>query len=145
MVGIISVLTALIGLSYNGLGLITSIRGGFSELVTERGLSYFYPAFYVMSAICVLCYLLLLGCGVDLIRVRLRWSRLLTGVLIFEIIYFIAVSASWMAPTLGKSVAAATGVANGGMMFQFGILFPLWAPLVLYWARRRLEYKSRPT
>jgi hypothetical protein len=37
------------------------------------------------------------------------------------------------------SVGAATGIANGGLMAQFIILFPLWAPLVVWWARKKLQ------
>ena len=98
-----------------------------SPTITQRGLSYFYPAFYTMSAVCVVCYVLLLACSTALLRSRVRWSGLLTGVLVFEVVYFFAVAALWMVPTIGQSVAGATGVANGGLMAQFIILFPLWA------------------
>jgi hypothetical protein len=60
-------------------------------------------------------------------------------VLLFEVIYFLSVSLLWTRLTSGMSVAAATGVANGGLMVQFVILFPLWGPLVLWWAKKRLD------
>jgi hypothetical protein len=136
---VVALLAALLGLWYNGTTMLIAIRGGFSKTIKEPGLSHFYPAFYTMSAICVVCYLLLLACGIALLRSRVRWSQLLTGVLIFEVVYVFVVAALWMAPTIGRSVAAATGLANGGLMAQFIILFPLWAPLALWWAGRRLE------
>lgn len=59
--------------------------------------------------------------------------------LLFEIVYFFSLGMLWLAPSMGMSVAAATGVANGGLMAQFLILFPLWAPLLAFWARRHLN------
>ena len=90
-----------------------------------------------MSGICVCCYVILLVCGIELVRSRLRWSRLATFVLLFEVGYFFAVGTLWLQPTFGKSIAAATGVANGGLMAQFVVLFPLWGPLLLWWVNSR--------
>jgi hypothetical protein len=143
IVGAIAVLTALCGLYYNSASLSTALCGGFSDLVGQHEVTYFYPAFYVMSGICIVCYLLLLVVGVDLLRARLRWSRFLTGVLIFEVVYFFSIGVLWLMPNVGMSVGAATGVANGGLMVQFIILFPLWAPLVLRWAKKKSE-QDRP-
>lgn len=142
IVGAVAVLTALFGLYYNGRSIVVALRGGFSDFVAQRGLTYFYAAFYLMSATCVICYLLLLVLGVGLLLVRLRWSRLLTGVLIFEVVYFLTISFLWVLPGVGISIAAATGVTNGGLMPQFIILFPIWAPLVLWWARRKIEHEK---
>jgi type IV secretory pathway VirB2 component (pilin) len=139
IVGAVGTIAGLLGLCYNGMTLTVAFRGGFSDLVKQHGLSVFYPAFYTMSGICVGCYLLVLACGIALLRGRLRWARFLTGVLLFEVIYFLSVSLLWTRLTSGMSVAAATGVANGGLMVQFVILFPLWGPLVLWWAKKRLD------
>ena len=73
----------------------------------------------------------LIGCAIDMLRLRARSGRLLSLVLLFEVCYFFAVGFFWMEPTIGQSIAAATGVANGGMMAQFLILFPIWAPILL--------------
>lgn len=139
IVGLVATVASLFGLWINGTTIVTALRGGFSGLVNQQGLSYFYPAFAVMSGICILCYVLLLVLGIDLLRSRLRWSRLLTGLLIFEVVYFFSIALFWLVPSIGMSVGAATGVANGGLMFQFIILFPLWAPLILWRARRKSE------
>jgi len=145
VIAVVALLTALFGLYYNGISMFTAIIGGFSDLTTQHGLSHFYPAFYTMSAVCILCYALLLTCSIALLRSRLRWSRLLTGVLIFEVVYFFVVAVLLKAPTIGLSIAAAMGVANGGLMVQFIILFPLWAPFALRWASRRLENETLAT
>src|SRR5439155_15928400 len=123
IVGLVATLASLCGLWYNGTTIVTALHGGFSDLVSKLGLSYFYPAFSLMSGICILCYLLLLVFGIDLLRARLRWSWFLTGVLLFEVIYFFSIALFWLVPSIGMSVGAATGVANGGLMAQFIILF----------------------
>jgi len=115
---------------------IVAIRGGFSELVTQQKLTYFYLAFGIMSGICVTSYLLLLACSADLLRRRLRSVRLLTGILIFEVVYFFSIRALWLIPGGGLSIGAATGVANGGLMAQFVLVFPLWGPLLVCHAKR---------
>ena len=137
IVGVIAVVTAVLGLCYNAMGVMSAMRGAFNPMLRQNDLPYFYPAFFIMSGICVFCYVVLLVCGVDLIRSRLRWSRLVILVLLFEVGYFFAVGSMWLESTIGYSVAAASGVANGGLVAQYIILFPIWGPLVLWWAKSR--------
>ena len=138
IVGVAGLLAASFGLWYNGGSILVAVSGGFSEFRKQQHLTYFYLAYWTMSAICIALHLLLVICCLDLLRGKLRWSWLLTGLLLFEVLYFVSIGALWLLPTaIGKSIAAATGVANGGLMGQFYILFPLWAPLVLAWARRQ--------
>jgi glucan phosphoethanolaminetransferase (alkaline phosphatase superfamily) len=141
-VGVVGGLAAVLGLLYNFTSLTAVLNGGPSDLVEQHGLTYFYPAFYVMSCICIACYILLLLCVADLLRVRFRRLWLFTGVLVFEVVYFFSVGMSWLIPSVGMSIGAATGVANGGLTVQFLILFPLWAPIVVWWARMKLEHEK---
>lgn len=134
-VGIVSIGVAAIGLWYN----LTTLFTDFSDLVQQQHLPYFYPAFYIMSSICVACYTILVVCGVQFLRLRTKLLRLFVSVIIFEVVYFFAIAALWLAPRIGTSVRGATGVANGGMMFQAFILFPLWAPFLAGWAARRVS------
>lgn len=134
VVGVALVLVSCLGLCYNAMTGLAGFAGAFEAMAKKVDLPYFYLAFYSMSGICVLCYGLLLWCGVDLIRSCLRSARLAMLVLGFEVIYFLAIGALWRDPVIGLSVAAATGVANGGMMIQFLTWLPLWAPLLLLWA-----------
>jgi len=134
MVGIVSIAVAAIGLLYNMISLFTD----FSDLVQEQGTVHFYPAFYTMSVICIACYIALLTCGVQFVRLRTNLLKLFVGVIIFEIVYFFSIGPMWLIPKIGMSVAAASGVANGGLMFQAFILFPLWAPFLAVWAARRI-------
>ncbi|MCH7813117.1 MAG: hypothetical protein IID40_03760 [Planctomycetes bacterium] len=70
--------------------------------------------------------------------------RLFTGVMIFEVVYFFGIAffgiaLLWMTPGIGRSVAAASGISSGGLMFQFLPLFPLWGPLLARWAKGSIE------
>jgi len=40
-------------------------------------------------------------------------------------------------PEIGHSVGAASGVANGGLMFQLIILFPIWGGILGFWTKRK--------
>ncbi|MGA2053474.1 MAG: hypothetical protein ABSH19_09195 [Opitutales bacterium] len=138
-VGVVGIVAAGFGIFYNFQTLTAVFGGRSAEIVKKHQLAYFYPAFFIMSAICIACYVMLLVCGVDLLRLRLRRAGLLTGVMIFEVVYFISIGMLWLMPGFGMSVAAATGIANGGLMVQFVIFFPLWAPMVVWWARTRQQ------
>ena len=143
-IGLVAVLAALFGLYYNSMSLSSALGGAFADMAAEKGLIFMMPAFYIMSSICIVCYLILLACGLDMIRARVRCFWLMTSVLLFEIAYFFLVSVLWMVPDIGMSVGAATGIANGGLMIQYAILFPLWAPIVLSWARTRMKSDISP-
>jgi hypothetical protein len=106
----------------------------------DKDLPYFYQAFYAMSAICILCYLTLIFCGVAFLRRTVRFVWLFVSIMIFEVVYFFSLGFFlWPMPQLGLSVAGATGVANGGLMVQFLILFPLWGSILALWAKRQLQ------
>lgn len=119
-VGCVGILSALAGFYYNALTLSVALDGGFSRVAGDGETPYFYPAFYLMSAICVVCFLALLVVSIDLCRARLRWSRFFTRVVIFELIYFFSLGSLWaiagLVPQIGLSIAAATGVACGGLI-----------------------------
>ena len=138
-VGVISILLAVVGFWYN----LTTLFTDFSELVQKQDIPHFYPAFYLMSAICIGCYIILLICGVQFVRLRTRLLKLFSGVIIFEVVYFFFIGIMWMVPKIGMSVGAATGIANGGLMFQAFILFPLWAPFLAGWAARKIAKSTK--
>jgi hypothetical protein len=102
---------------------------------------YFKPIFFIMSLVCVACYIVLLIIGIEFVRLKRRFRHIFAGLLIFEVAYFISISILWIFPVrnFSMSVASATGVANGGLMFQFITLFPLWAPILVTWAYKRIH------
>ncbi len=136
---IITILCCLFGLFYNSSSLISAFSGVFGN---KEDQPYFYAAFYSMSVICILFYICLIGFSIDLIRGHFRTIIPFTGVLIVEVIYFFSIGTLWLHPKFGMSIAAATGVANGGLMAQFTILLPLWAPIVLWVSKRKLQHQA---
>jgi len=135
---LITILCCFYGLIYNLSTLKVAISGGFEEVEEAdepMDTPYFYPAFYSMSAVCFVFYVCLLAFSVDLISGSFRTLIPFTIVAVLEVIHFVSVAKMWRHPRFGYSVAAASGVANGGLMAQFVILLPLWAPLVLWYAK----------
>ena len=131
-VGVAGIIFAGLGLWFNG----TSIL---KEFPYDPSQPYFRQAFYTMSAICVACYLILAYLGVQFIRAKTAPLRLFVGLMIFEVAYFFSLAAFWSTSRLGSSIAAASGVANGGLMFQLVGLFPLWGWLLARWAKTQIE------
>jgi len=97
-----------------------------------------YQAFYVMSAVCVTCYIVLAVCGVQFLRLSTSLMWLFVGVLIVEVAMWFITGRLSLHPTYGYSVGAATGISQGGLVPQFFILLPLWAPVLVWLARRSL-------
>jgi len=136
-IGVVCVISAAFGLFYNFSTLTVALSRAFP---TDKDSPYFYQAFYTMSSVCILCYLLLFCCGVAFLRRSVRLVWLFVSLMIFEVIYFFSLGFFlWPMPQLGLSIAGATGVANGGLMAQFLILFPLWGSILAIWAKRHLQ------
>ena len=134
VVGVLSILTSAFGLIYNEVSIPTLLTNRPYDPNTPG----FLPAFLIMSAVCIGFYVVLLVIGIQFVRERLGLIPLFVRLMACEIAYFILTGLLWLAPAVGSSVAAATGVANGGLMAQFIILFPLWAPFAVKWAQGRL-------
>lgn len=116
-----------------------TMRVDFSSMPMVADQPYFDQAFRIMSGICITLYVLLFAIGVQFIRGKTGVWPLLMFLLILEFFYFMSLSAMWMSTEYGMSIAAATGVANGGMMYQIGWWYPIWAPVVAFFASRSLE------
>jgi hypothetical protein len=127
---------AISGLLYNAASLYGVASGAIDKLTVENSTPYVHAAFYVMSAICVLFYAVLFLCGVQFVRLRSAIWWLFAVVLAAEVLFYFGVGWLWSHPTLGGSIAAATGISGGGLVLQFVVLFPLWAPIVVWLAHR---------
>ena len=131
IVGIAAVLLALQGFWYNFSTLFVAFSGKFSDISDKFDTPYFYPAFYTMSLICISCYIILLISGIQFTRQKMGMLKIFIGTLVFEVIYFFSIGMFWLIPKIGMSIGVATGVANGGLVFQGILLFPIWAPWVV--------------
>jgi hypothetical protein len=142
-IGILTIVCAGFGLLYNAQSLTSCQTGGFADLVLEQRMTWFYTAFYTMSAICIVCYVVLIWTGYRLARRQFSAASVLISAWLFEIGYFLVVGAAWLIPDdVGASIAGASGVANGGMMAQFFILLPVWGPLAVFWIKRQHEIST---
>jgi len=143
IIGLISIGSGLHGIHYNSYTF-------FVNYPNYPDAPYFYSSFYIMSFICIACYISLLFCGAHFLFLRTKVIKIFVGTMIVEIIYLLAnvllpLMAMWLFPKLGHSIAGATGVAGGGMVTQIDILFPVWAPFVAIWASKRIkDRKSNP-
>ena len=124
------IIAGVLGLLYNASSLSAAFSGAFDEAPDIAALPHFYTAFYLMSAICIVCYLSIIAASVGLCLGSATCARLLAMLLLFEVLYFFAIGALWTLPTAGRGIGAATGIANGGLMVQFLLLMPIWIPIV---------------
>ena len=138
-VGIVAILLAAGGVLYTATSLYTVASGGIDELAIEARTPYVHSAFYAMATICLFFYAVVLVCGVQFIRLRSSLWWLFTAVLVAEVVFYFLVGWLWSHPTLGDSIAGASGISSGGLVYQFLLLFPLWAPIVVWFAHRTLS------
>lgn len=140
ILGVASIICAALGILYNMSTLWANLSGAFQKLTKKENLLYFNQSFYAMSAICVTFYLLLLFCGIYFLKLQIKFVSLFITILICEVIYFFSLGfIGWNLKGISHSIAAASGIANGGLMAQFVILFPLWGTILALWARNSIQ------
>jgi len=134
VVGILSVVGALFGLWYS----FTSYQRVTSPTFTfATDYPYFYPAFFVMIGFSTLLLLSMLWSGIQLYFQKQSVLQLFIATCVLTILFLVIVGSLWLNPIIGRSVAAATGVAGGGLSpFQI-VLFPIWAPFLILWSFRK--------
>ena len=131
IVGVASILLAVGGILYN----IMYFTALFGEPITNEQ-PYFHVAYYTMVSICLAFYATLIWLGYSFIKLNLKYWYIYPLVFILEFIYFYGVGMLWQLEnqSIASSVAAATGVANGGLVLQFFTGIFVWGPLLLFFA-----------
>ncbi len=138
VVGVTAIVLAMLGLWYNYSTLFLDYSLLLEQPEKEHEFENFYPIFYTMSGICLGFYLILIASGVQLIRKKTGWAFVLLAVVLVELSYFVIVGYFWVHSPCRFSIAAASGVSSGGLMYQAAVVFPIWGPLSALWARERL-------
>src|SRR5215211_7573152 len=110
IIGVLGLGFAAFGLWYNTVTMEAYVSGAFRDATADATATYFDPAFLVMSGICVACFIALAFCGVQFLRLSLRWVWLLIGIAAIEIAFIPIVGRLWLHPDYGMSIGAATGV-----------------------------------
>jgi hypothetical protein len=133
---------------FAGVGLLflaSSILGvGAGKIGNTSEHPYFLWAFWTMVTTNFILLALLIHGGIRLLQLRTQGVVVCNGVLVTEIVYFIALGFLWGAPTsLSMSVAAATGVGSMGLSPQWMCGYPLVALVCLNLARPRLNAASQ--
>jgi hypothetical protein len=80
----------------------------------------------------------MIACAVQFIRLSTSVLWFFVFVLSVEAVIYFGTEWLWTNPVYGASVAAATGISTAGLMPQFLIFLPLWAPILVWMARRSL-------
>jgi hypothetical protein len=137
-IGFITVCFAMIGLWYNSSSFMRYHPGMFDAPELAGQAPYFRNAYFLVSLIYVACYLALLWSGVQLLRSNPGIFWLFTTMLFIEVLLFVLLGVAWRLPIYGPSIAAISGVAGGGFIPQVLLLYPVWAPLAVWWARKKL-------
>jgi hypothetical protein len=144
-VGGIVLACAGFGLLYSGVGVYAVATGALETVPYEQPLPYLYQAFYAFSAACVACYVALVICGVQFLRLSTSLIWLFVAALAVEVAVYLLTAQLWAHPAYGPSVAAATGISQGGLVPQYLVLLPVWAPALVWMARRSLKSRSLAT
>jgi hypothetical protein len=134
VVGVFCLLHVVAGAWYIGM-----IAPGITDDPVTSDYPYFKIAYFSMTAVCILFLSALGFIGLKLTQKNDRYFKWLLTVLVSEIayIFIIGLSWGWAGSEYVPSIAAATGVANGGLMFQGLSGFVLWAPLILWFSARK--------
>jgi hypothetical protein len=106
---------------------------------------YFLEAYYSMVTVCLIFYALLAFFGMQFWRLNTRLRFWFLSLLIIEVAYVFLLGFLWGLEDqeIAMSIAAATGVANGGLVAQGITLFPIWAGIIVFLAHSKGSASGR--
>lgn len=142
IIGSFSLVFSILGLSYN---YITAFQD-YAGTINDRNLIHFYPIFYIMSGVCVIFYMALGFCGIQLLRLKVNALKYLIWSIVMELVYLFCLVGLFLNYVISqregmsafeRSLSGAFAAANGGLGFQLFTLFPIWGALLSYWCLRR--------
>ncbi len=133
-VGMACVLMAGGGFFYNYKSYFSSRSEPF-----DPNIPYFKISYYSMLAVCLAFYTALLVFGVQFLFLITKYKDIFIVLLATEVLYFIIIRMLWRIKndSIARSISAATGIANGGLLLQLISGFLLWAPILVIWGHRR--------
>lgn len=136
LVGLCCILAASIGIAYTYM-----VFPGLAQIVELESTPYALQAYWAMVMFAALVYLCLLFFGAHFVKLNTRWRYWFMGLLWLEVLYFVVLNTVWSesGPALAKSIVAVRSLASGGMLLNIFILFPVWGPIAILWAHRRMN------
>ena len=138
--GVLNLLFAILGLIPSGISGATVM---FQGLAAMPDAPYEIPAFAVMWSVTVCCLVGLAIIGADFLSGRARLAPWFSGLLAFEVVWTVLPGLLWRVWTpewrpVAMSIAAATGIANGGIMVQWFVFYPVWGIFAARWVKRAI-------
>jgi hypothetical protein len=103
---------------------------------------YFFQVHYTMAGIDIALLIAGVVLGIVLMRGIAVWAFLLIGLQLMIVLKWWVVGGLWLDPTLGRTIATATG-SSGGTIVHLVILFPIWGSVAALWAYRRVHQEGR--
>ena len=97
---------------------------------------YFREFFVLLTLIAAVVAIGVAFGSFELIRLRRRGGVVTTVFASLPVGLIFVVGGSWLIPSFGSSIAAATGVSLGGLMPMLVTLLPLWAGLLILFVFR---------
>ena len=132
-------LVGLLGIACSAFAIYYNTAAAFSVL--SRTLRpdtpvHFREFFVVLTLIAAVVALGVAFGSFELIRLRRRGGVVTTIFASLPVGLICVVGSSWLIPSFGSSIAAATGVSLGGLMPMLVTLLPLWAALLILFVFR---------
>jgi len=145
VVGVVSIWLSLWG----GYLLVSSLRQEVAQPLNISDAPYFRQVFLLMNAVDMVFLVLIVIASSGLLRLQKRAAQQYTWVYLALVVYAFAPGLFWGTGPLGRSIAAASGVADMGvapLLFKpvpFG--YAITSVIVVHVAFRRLRLNSKRT
>lgn len=134
--GVLAVVCGAFGCLYAPIAALFVSTGAVTDLVPNYPVGYAVATFWAMSAVCLICSVMLFYCGIQISKKRFAVEIPLIALWIFELLYFYPGLS--IAIQLDPLVGHVVRVANGGIAWQFVVLLPIWGIPVVVWSKRTL-------
>lgn len=99
----------------------------------------FWWAYGIALTINLACYATLVSAGIQFIRLRSHLLPWFVGAMIAEALCLVAIFLGFNNPGQEMAVGFGVAAASVGLVFQFMVAFPLWAPILVKIARDRID------
>jgi len=134
-VGLISIAFSMVGLWLHA-GSLTADQSCRAQF------PYFFQVYYKMAAINIGLLVGGVVVGIALVRCVTMWVFFFVGLQVAIVLDFWEIGSLWLDPTLGRTIASATGISSGTVLHII-TLFPFWGSIAALWAYQRIEGRRK--
>jgi hypothetical protein len=126
IIGLLGIVCAAFALYYDAVASFNV----FSKLPRTDQPVYFRECFVGLTLLAAIIALGVAFGSVELVRLRRRGAVVTTIFACLPAILIFIVGPSWLIPSIGSSIAAASGISLGGLVPMLLVLLPLWSGLI---------------